>query len=248
MSGPLKIGAEPRKVAALAGLLVLAAGIYFWNSRDSNGPTASVKTAAPSKAAFKRALQNPQGTESEAGAVAKTASPTAAAEAARDFRPTMKRKSDEAANPEQFDPTLRTDLIEKLASVRIEQVAQRSLFDFSNLAAPAHPQLPAPKIVVQTAVRRMIGPELPPPPPAPPVKPPPPPITLKFYGRALPLKGGVKRVFCLINDEVKIPAEGDVLQRRYKIRRITPTSVLVEDLQSDNQQTLPIEEPAPGSQ
>jgi hypothetical protein len=39
-----------------------------------------------------------------------------------------------------------------------------------------------------------------------------------------------------------------VLQRRYKIRRITPTSVLVEDLQSDNQQTLPIEEPAPGSQ
>jgi hypothetical protein len=247
MSGPLKIGAEPRKVAALAGLLILAAGIYFWNAHDSNGPTSSVKTAAPPRTALKRALQNPPGAETQ-GDAATTASPAAAAEAARDFRPTMKRKSDEAANPEQFDPTLRTDLIEKLASVRIEQVAQRSLFDLSNLAAPAHPQLPAPKIVVQTAVRRMIGPELPPPPPAPPVKPPPPPITLKFYGRALPLKGGVKRVFCLINDEVKIPAEGDVLQRRYKIRRIMPTSVLVEDLQSDNQQTLPIEEPAPGSQ
>jgi hypothetical protein len=245
MSGPLKIGAEPRKVAALAGLLVLAAGIYFWNSRDSNGPTASVKTAAPSKAAFKRALQNPQGTEAEAGAMAKTASPTAAAEAARDFRPTMKRKSDDAVNPEQFDPTLRTDLLEKLASVRIEQV-QRSLFDFSTVAGPAHAKLPDPRIEVQA--QHMIGPELPPPPPAPPVKPPPPPITLKFYGRALPLKGGVKRVFCLINDEVKIPAEGDVLQRRYKIRRINPTSVLVEDLQSSNQQTLPIEEPTPGSQ
>jgi hypothetical protein len=247
MSGPLKIGAEPRKVAALVGLLVLAAGIYFWNAHDGNGPTSSVKTAAPPRTSLKRALQNPPGAETQEDA-ATTASPAAAAEAARDFRPTMKRKSDEAANPEQFDPTLRTDLIEKLASVRIEQVAQRSLFDLSNLAAPAHPQLPAPKIVVQTAARRMIGPELPPPPPAPPVKPPPPPITLKFYGRALPLKGGVKRVFCLINDEVKIPAEGDVLQRRYKIQRIMPTSVLVEDLQSDNQQTLPIEEPAPGSQ
>lgn len=244
MSGPLKIGAEPRKVAALAGLLVLAVGIYFWNSRDSNGPTASGKAAAPPRAALKRALQNPQGAEPEAEAAAKTASPTAA-EAARDFRPTMKRKSDEAANPEQFDPTLRTDLLDKLASVRIEAV-QRSLFDFSNSAAPAHAKLPDPRIEVQA--QHMIGPELPPPPPAPPVKPPPPPITLKFYGRALPLKGGVKRVFCLINDEVKIPAEGDVLQRRYKIRRIMPTSVLVEDLQSANQQTLPIEEPVPGSQ
>ena len=247
MSGPLKIGAEPRKVAALAGLLVLAAGIYFWNSRDGKGPAASVKAAGPLRASSKQALLNPQGGEAEVDTAAKTDSPAAASAMARDFRPTMKRKPDEAANPEQFDPTLRTDLLEKLASVRIEQV-QRSLFDLSNLAAPARPQLPAPKIVVQAAVRRMIGPELPPPPPAPPVKPPPPPITLKFYGRALPLKGGVKRVFCLINDEVKIPAEGDVLQRRYKIRRIMPTTVLVEDLQSDNQQTLPIEEPAPVSQ
>jgi hypothetical protein len=246
MSGPLKIGAEPRKVAILAGLLLLAGGIYYWNSRDSNAPTSSVKAAAPPRAALKQALQSPEGAEAEVDAAAKTASPAATGAATRDFRPTMKRKPDEALNPEQFDPTLRTDLLAKLASVRVENV-QRSLFDFSTMAAPVHPQLPAPQIVVQKVARRMIGPEPPPPPPAPPVKPPPPPITLKFYGRALPLKGGVRRVFCLINDEVKIPAEGDVLQRRYKIRRITPTSVLVEDLQFNNQQTLPIEEPAPGS-
>jgi len=245
MSGLLKIGAEPRKVAVLAALLVLAVGIYYWNTRDSNPAAASAKAAGPPRASLKQALQNPQGAEAEVDTAAKTAAPAAASAIARDFRPTMKRKSDEAANPELFDPTLRTDLLDKLASVRIEQV-QRSLFDFSTAAAPAHAKLPDPRIDVQA--QHMIGPELPPPPPAPPVKPPPPPITLKFYGRALPLKGGVKRVFCLINDEVKIPAEGDVLQRRYKIRRIQPTSVLVEDLQSSNQQTLPIEEPAPGSQ
>lgn len=247
MSGGLKIGAEPRKVAALAGLLVLAAAIYFWNSRDSNGPAASVKAAGPPRASLKQALQTPQGAETEADAAAKTASPAAATAVARDFRPTMKRKADDVANPEQFDPTLRTDLLDKLASVRIEQ-AQRSLFDFSAAPAPARPQAPDPRIVVQKEEPRMIGPEPPPPLPPPVVKPPPPPIALKFYGRALPLKGGVKRVFCLINDEVKIPAEGDVLQRRYKIQRIMPTSVLVEDLQYNNQQKLPIEEPAPGSQ
>jgi len=56
--------------------------------------------------------------------------------------------------------------------------------------------------------------------------------------------GGVRRVFCLLNDEVNIPAEGDVLQRRYKIQRITATTVVVEDLSFNNQQTLPIEEPS----
>ena len=94
----------------------------------------------------------------------------------------------------------------------------------------------------------MVGPEPFPPLPAPPVKAPPPPIDLKFYGRALPLQGGVKRVFCMVNDEVKIPAEGDVLLKRYKIEQILPNSVLVEDLQYQNQQKLPIEQPAPGSQ
>jgi hypothetical protein len=79
------------------------------------------------------------------------------------------------------------------------------------------------------------------------VKPPPPPITLKFFGRSLPVHGGVKRVFCLANgDEVLSPAEGEVILKRYKIQRITATTVLVEDLDYKNQQTLPIEEPAPG--
>ncbi|MGD0580008.1 MAG: hypothetical protein ABSC08_13885, partial [Bryobacteraceae bacterium] len=71
MSGGLKIGAEPRKVAALAGLLVLAAAIYFWNSRDSNGPAASVKAAGPPRASLKQALQTPQGAEAEVDAAAK---------------------------------------------------------------------------------------------------------------------------------------------------------------------------------
>jgi hypothetical protein len=247
MNMPLKIGAEPRKMVILVVLLLAAGGIYYWNSRDSKAAEATVKPAGPPRASLKQALQSPQSAEVEADSAAKITSPAAGETAAREFRPSLKRKSGVEVNPEQFDPTLRTDLLDKLAAVRIEHV-ERSLFDFSTASSPARPQLPAPKIVVQKPAPRMIGPEPAPPPPAPPVKPPPPPITLKFYGRALPLKGGVKRVFCLVNDEVKIPAEGDILQKRYKIRNIMPTSVVVEDLQYKHEQKLPIEEPAPGSQ
>ena len=245
MNGRIKLGAEPRKVAMLAGLLVLAGVIYIWNSRDSNSGATSPRAAGPARPALKQALQNSQNAEADVDAPAKSASPNATKDNLREFRPTMKHKPDEAVNPEQFDPTLRTDLLDKLASEKGEKV-QRSLFDFA--PDPSKLQAPDPRLVVQKEEPKMIGPEPPPPPPPPPVKPPPPPITLKFYGRALPLKGGVKRVFCLVNDEVKIPAEGDVIQRRYKIKSITPTSVLVEDLQFNNQQKLPIEEPAPGSQ
>ncbi len=248
MSNGLKIGAEPRKVALLVLLLAAAGGVYYWNSRDSNAPQTAAKTATAPKTSVKQALENPQRADSEVDAPAKTAA--GADTTAREFRPSLKRKSGAAENPEQFDPTLRTDLLDKLAAVRIQRV-ERSLFDFSTSAAvatPAHAQLPAPTIVVQKQARRMIGPEPFPPLPAPPVKPPPPPIDLKFYGRALPLQGGVKRVFCMVNDEVKIPAEGDVLLKRYKIEQILPNSVLVVDLQYQNQQKLPIEQPAPGSQ
>jgi len=43
-------------------------------------------------------------------------------------------------------------------------------------------------------------------------------------------------------DEVQTPAEGDVLQRRYKIIQINASSVVVEDLEYKNRQTLTIEE------
>jgi hypothetical protein len=247
MSGPSKLGAEPKKVAILGGLLLVAAGIYFWGPSGGEEPTGKNRPAAPRPASVKQALQAPQQNE-EAEAAPTGGGPAAAGKAAsRDFKPSMKHKPGVIADPEKFDPTLRTDLLVKLAGVHTDAIG-RSLFDFSSVAAAPKVKLPEPKIVVKP-VRRMIGPPLPPPPPPPPapiVKPPPPPIPLKFYGRSLPLRGGVKRVFCIVNDEVAIPAEGDVVQKRYKIQHITATSVVVEDLNFSHQQTLPIEEPLQG--
>lgn len=92
----------------------------------------------------------------------------------------------------------------------------------------------------------MHGPQPEPPPPPPPVKPPPPPITLKFYGAAIPLRGGAKRVFCIQGDEILTPSEGDTIQRRYRIVKINPASVLVEDVEFKHQQLIPIDEPPKG--
>ena len=58
------------------------------------------------------------------------------------------------------------------------------------------------------------------------------------------MRGGVRRVFCMQGDDVLTPGEGEVVQKRYKIIRITPTNVVVEDLEYKNQQTLPIEQAA----
>ena len=46
----------------------------------------------------------------------------------------------------------------------------------------------------------------------------------------------------LDGDEILYAAEGDTLKRRYKVIRIMPTSVLMEDTESKHQQPLPLVE------
>lgn len=75
-------------------------------------------------------------------------------------------------------------------------------------------------------------------PQGPPPKPPPPPIDLKFYGLAGP-KNGNKRIFLLKGEDIFLAKEGDIVDRRYKIVHIGPSSVEVEDVLTNNTQTLP---------
>lgn len=248
----LTLGAEPRKVALL-GALVVAGAFVFYDS-VLNTPPPGGNAPRPKRNPPVEALIPAGDAPPAAGATpaAKTAPPRKAAAPGRggEFRPSLKAAGEAVSRDlANFDPTLRIDLIEKVAAVTVSRV-ERSLFEFA--AAPPkpaaeQPKLPEPKIVV---ARRFIGPPEAPaaaPPPAPPPKPKPPPINLKFYGSSLPVSGGVKRVFCLEGDEIFTPTEGDVLKNRYRILRITPSSVVVEDLDFNHQQTLPVEQiPASG--
>lgn len=226
MSGIVKPGAEQKKVGLLIFLVLTALVIYFRQSSSSEEPAGSSKSPAVIKASLEQPGFNRQTAESEALPPGKVRAPSEGKAAGRDFRPSMKHNPRTAIDTERFDPTLRTDMLERLADVQVTP-AKRSLFDFYTPPAPPVQKLPEPVVPVMTAAAA--------------APPPRPPIHLRFYGQEIADGGGVQRVFCELNDQVMIPSVGAVLERRYKIRRILAASVVVEDLQYHDEQTLPIQ-------
>jgi hypothetical protein len=227
----MTLGAEPKKLAILLALLVVAVAAYWWSSQD--------ETRAP-------AAQAPLGSPSAAAAPA--ARPVAAAKprprqasnvrTLAEFKPTL--KVPEGVDLTTVEPTLK---LQALAKVREAPLAggSRSLFDFSSAPAPKPADIPAVKPIKPAPLE--YGPKKPEPEPAKvePPKPPPPPITLKFYGFQTP-RPGIKKAFFLDGEEILMGSEGEILKKRYKIVRIGVNSVVVEDTQHQNQQTLRLEQ------
>lgn len=69
--------------------------------------------------------------------------------------------------------------------------------------------------------------------------PPPPPINLKFFGFAN-RPGESKKVFLEQGEDIFVASEGDIVNRRYKVLRIAPTAVEVEDVLNNNRQNIPL--------
>jgi hypothetical protein len=72
-----------------------------------------------------------------------------------------------------------------------------------------------------------------------PAIPPPPAITLKFFGFAN-RPGETKKVFLSQGEDIFIASEGDIVDRRYRVLRISPTAVDIEDVLNNNRQSLPL--------
>lgn len=72
-----------------------------------------------------------------------------------------------------------------------------------------------------------------------PPTPPPPPITLKFFGFANE-PGEPKRVFLAQGEDIFIAGEGEIVNRRYRVLRISPNSVEMEDVIYNNRQSIPL--------
>ncbi len=73
----------------------------------------------------------------------------------------------------------------------------------------------------------------------PPPIPPPPPIPLKFFGFANK-PGETKRVFLSKGEDVWIAGEGDIVNRQYRVLRISPNAVEMEDVLNNNRQSIPL--------
>jgi hypothetical protein len=133
-------------------------------------------------------------------------------------------KKGSATATRSLDPTLRYDWLKASEDTKYEGTG-RNIF-------MAQAEIPQPVAPVKTDAEKLA--ESGPPPP-----PPPPPINLKFFGFASK-PGEGKKVFLSEGEDVFIAAEGDVVNRHYKVLRISPTSVEIEDVLNNNRQSIPL--------
>ena len=237
---PAGLGAEPKKLAIL-GVLLVVAGVVYWTNSGPNIPEgANVSPAAAAKVqpvppvAARPATVSSTSSSAQRPATRGGRPPSSA----DDFRPTLKLP--EGLDISRVDPTLRLDLLGKVREVSTDG-GSRSLFEFYT---PPPPPVPKPKDIVPKPLpvteAKSTEPPKPPPPP-----PPPPPIPLKFYGYSGALRSTVRRAFFLDGEDIVQAGENETIHNRYKIIRIGVNSAVVEDTIAKNQQTLQLADEAP---
>jgi hypothetical protein len=223
----MNLGAEPKKVAILAGIVVLGVGFYFYNSSgDVTITVPTVRTPVVPAAASGRIAQRtgrPLNTE---------------------FRPrVVGSRPDDKVDPASIDPELRLDLLAKVQAIEPAE-AGRNLFQFGQPPAPPKPIAPVPSNVPKIPVN-----QTPVPPPVtrigPPPVPPVPPIDLKYYGYVVSKTDGHKQAFLLDGDNVLMVSENETVKQRYRIVKIALTTIEIEDTQAKNTQTLRLPPDAP---
>jgi len=128
----------------------------------------------------------------------------------------------------RLDPTLRLDLL-KATEETVYKGSGRNIFS-ANAAPPPDESIPVAvkNPVIEEATEPVnTGP------------PPPPPINLKFYGFASK-PGEPKKIFLSQGENIFIAGEGDIVSRQYRIVKIGPTSVEIEDVLNNNRQSIPL--------
>jgi len=124
-----------------------------------------------------------------------------------------------------LDPTIRVDLLESAQNVKYEGKGR-------NIFVPGAPvEIPKP----DTSPLRKPAPQTPPPV----VAQGPPPINLKFFGVAS-RAGEAQKVFLSEGESIFVAHEGDIVNSRYKVVKINPQSVEIEDLLNNNRQSIPL--------
>jgi hypothetical protein len=121
-----------------------------------------------------------------------------------------------------LDPILRTDLLRDEEETQYQSKG-RNIF------------------VLQAELPKTITPPITTPNPTPIYSgpPPPPPINLKFFGFANKA-GEPRKIFLSRGEDIWVAKEGEVVDRRYKVVKINSTSVEIEDVLSNNRQSIPL--------
>jgi len=145
--------------------------------------------------------------------------------------PTSAKKS---RAPQSLDPTLHLDQLAAAEQIKYEG-SGRNIF-----VAQAEVTIPTPQGTGATDVTKKEDPIY-----HPPIPPQAPPIPLKFFGFASH-PGEPKKIFLSKGDDVFIAGEGEIVDRRYKVVKISNTSVEIQDVvNSGPPQNIPLTTQAP---
>jgi hypothetical protein len=130
-----------------------------------------------------------------------------------------------------LDPQLRLDLLKQSEEVKYQGTG-RNIFTehLEEIPKPVAPGLKQDTTAKKNEERPAWAPTTPPPPP---------PINLKFYGWASQ-PGEGRAIFLSQGESVFVAREGDIIARRYKVLRITPNSVEIQDVLSNHTQSIPL--------
>lgn len=245
----LNIGTNDKKKVVILACLVVVAIVVFWINSSSSGVPAGAPTptaADPVTTTPLVAPRRPQPAAVEAPKARPSNARTSGANRALlEFRPSLKpKKPEDRPDPMSIDPTLRLDALVRMQQMKVEGV-HRNIFDFgqappppteASVKGPGGKKIALPNPVIDPQANLNAQAVTPPP------KPPPPKIPWKFFGFIAGKGPAPKRAFFLEGDDIYVVTEGDVVKRRFRIVRIGVNSVVVEDIDFHNEQTLPLEE------
>jgi hypothetical protein len=204
------------KAIAIAVFVLIAAGVLYWELFSSGTPNpAAVAPANPATASTSAGAEN-----------ATAANPrTAAARPGANVNAARRVGGSSAA----LDPALRMDSMLAAEQVEYSGIGRNI---FSPNSAPPVVKIPTPIANARPAQSL-------PPPPVRTGPPPPPPIDLTFFGTETDAAGN-RQAILLHDDAVYTAKPGDVVLRRYRIITVDARSIQVEDMVTNNKQTLPM--------
>jgi hypothetical protein len=138
------------------------------------------------------------------------------------------KKGSKKTHAENLDPTLRLDLLATSEKTQYEGSGRNIFVSQAEVVEIPHPiTTGAPDAPQETRYQT-------------PTPPQPPPIPLKFYGFAS-RPGEPKKIFLKLGEDVFVAGEGEIVDRRYKVIRISPTSVQMQDVvNSGPPQNIPL--------
>jgi len=119
--------------------------------------------------------------------------------------------------PESLDPTLNLHALAVTEQIKYEGSGRNIFVSQAEVVEIPKPLAPGQTDPQKAALYQ------------PPAAAPPPPIPLKFFGFANQ-PGEPKKVFLSKGEDVFIAGEGEIVDRRYKVIRISPTMVDIQDV------------------